>query len=99
MNLLEILGMVLVIIGMPFILLGTLGLLRFPDIFTRLHTLPKSDNIGLGLTCLGLGIQSGSLLTTLKLLMIWMLMLIAAANGSGLIARTAATRGVKPWRP
>ena len=91
------LGTALVIVGVPFVLSGTLGLLRFPDVYTRLHALAKGDNVGLGLICLGLGVQSGSVVVTLKLLLIWVLMLIASATGAGLIARTALARGLRPW--
>ncbi|WP_018953582.1 monovalent cation/H(+) antiporter subunit G [Thioalkalivibrio sulfidiphilus] len=97
MTLIEGLGLVLVLCGIPFFFLGTLGLLRFPDVYTRLHALAKGDNVGLGLVCLGLGLQSGSLTLALKMLAIWLLMLIASAAGAGLIARTALARGVKPW--
>ncbi len=97
MTLTEWLGTALVIAGVPFLLSGTLGLLRFPDVYTRLHALAKGDNVGLGLICVGLGIQSGSVTVALKLLLIWVLMLIASATGAGLIARTALARGLKPW--
>ncbi len=90
-------GGLLVLAGIPFLLLGTLGLLRFPDVYTRLHALAKSDNVGLGLVCIGLGVQSGSLTLLLKLVLIWGLMLIASATAAGLIARTALARGLRPW--
>ncbi|WP_220347918.1 monovalent cation/H(+) antiporter subunit G [Alkalilimnicola ehrlichii] len=80
-----------------FFLFGTLGLLRFPDVYSRLHALSKSDSAGLGLVCIGLGLYSGSWLTTLKLLLVWGLMLLASAIGAGLIARTAHQRGMRPW--
>jgi multicomponent Na+:H+ antiporter subunit G len=41
-------------LGVFFFLAGTVGLLRFPDTLTRLHALTKADNLGLGLTMLGL---------------------------------------------
>lgn len=97
MSSLEWLGLILVLSGLPFFVFGTLGLLRFPDVYTRLHALAKGDNVGLGLVCLGLGLQSGSLTLALKLLAIWVLMLVASATGAGLIARTALSRGIKPW--
>ncbi|MFV8834115.1 monovalent cation/H(+) antiporter subunit G [Aquisalimonas sp.] len=96
MTVVGVIGAALVVAGVPFFLFGTLGLLRLPDTYSRLHALAKGDNVGLGLVCLGLGLQSGSVLVTLKLLMIWVLMLIASATGAGLIARTALARGVKP---
>ena len=46
--------------GAFFFLAGTVGLLRFPDTFTRLHALTKADNLGLGLVILGLLPHVGS---------------------------------------
>nr|WP_296748398.1 monovalent cation/H(+) antiporter subunit G [Thioalkalivibrio sp.] len=97
MNTWQWIGGLLVFLGIPFFLLGTLGLLRFPDVYTRLHALAKADNVGLGLVCIGLGIQSGSVVLLLKLILIWVLMLIASATAAGLIARTALSRGLRPW--
>ena len=97
MTALEWVGACLVVVGVPFFLLGTLGLLRFPDVYTRLHALAKADNVGLGFVCLGLGVHSSSLAHALKLVLIWLLMVIASAVGAGLVARAAYTRGVKPW--
>ena len=90
-------GGLLVLAGIAFVLSGTLGLVRFPDVYTRLHALAKADNAGLGLVCGGLALQSGSAAVALKLLLVWILMLIASATGAGLIARTALGRGLKPW--
>lgn len=97
MNLAQWVGGLLVFAGVAFCLLGTLGLLRFPDVYTRLHALAKADNVGLGLICIGLSIQFGSIALLLKLLLIWVLMLIASATTAGLIARTALARGLRPW--
>lgn len=81
-----------------FFLAGTLGLLRFPDVFTRLHALTKADNVGLGLITAGLGLEAESLGTALKLLLIWLLALLASATTCHLIARTALRAGIRPWR-
>jgi multicomponent Na+:H+ antiporter subunit G len=75
--------------GVFFFLAGTAGLLRFPDTLTRLHALTKADNLGLGLVVLGLLPQAGSLRDGLKLVSIWLLVLLAGATVSQLIARTA----------
>ncbi len=92
----ELFGGVLVVTGVAFLLLGTVGLLRFPDVYARLHALAKTDNAGLGLICFGLGLHSGSLLVLLKLLLVWILLLLASATGAGLIARAATARGIQP---
>ena len=66
-------------LGVFFFLAGTLGLLRFPDVFTRLHALTKADNLGLGLVVLGLLPQMDSIHAMLKLLLIWLLVLFSGA--------------------
>ena len=75
--------------GVFFFLAGTVGLLRFPDTMTRLHALTKADNLGLGLVVLGLLPRVGALSAGLKLLCIWLLVLLAGATVSQLIARAA----------
>ncbi len=97
MQIINALGLFLVVLGMPFFLGGTLGLLRFPDVYCRLHALTKADNLGLGLVCLGLALQAGSLLAALKLLLIWILVMVGSATISHLVARTALRHGIKPW--
>jgi multicomponent Na+:H+ antiporter subunit G len=78
--------------GAFFFLAGTVGLLRFPDSFTRLHALTKADNLGLGLVVLGLLPRVDGLSSGLKLGLIWFLALLAGAVVSQLIAG-AAWRG------
>lgn len=88
----------LLIVGAYFYAAGTLGLLRFPDVYSRLHALAKADNLGLGFVLLGLALQAESIAAGLKLLLIWPLMLAASAGVSYAIARRADNLGVKPWR-
>lgn len=82
-------GMTWILIGLGavFFLAGTVGLLRFPDVLTRLHALTKADNLGLGLICLGLAWQAGFTPVALKLLLIWLLALLAGAVSCHLVAR------------
>ncbi|MGB3212198.1 MAG: monovalent cation/H(+) antiporter subunit G [Desulforhopalus sp.] len=94
----EFFSAVLLIAGAVFFLAGTLGLLRFPDIYTRLHALTKADNVGLGLFVLGLVLQSESWATTGKLLLIWLLVMLAGASIAHLISRGALQRGIQLWR-
>lgn len=93
----ELLSNILFLIGSVFFLAGTIGLLRFPDIYTRLHALAKVDNLGLGFTVLGLLIQAPGVLPALKLILIWLLALLASATANFLIAQRAFNRGIVPW--
>jgi multicomponent Na+:H+ antiporter subunit G len=78
--------------GAFFYLAGTVGLLRFPDSLTRLHALTKADNLGLALVVLGLLPRVDSVLAGLKLVAIWLLVLLAGAAASQLIAQTVVRR-------
>lgn len=84
--------------GLFFFLGGTLGLLRFPDVYNRLHAMTKADNVGLGLIIAGLLLRSGSILQAIKLVLIWALVLIASTTACHLIARTAVHEGLDPWK-
>ena len=97
-SLINALSSLLLTIGAFFFLAGTLGLLRFPDVYTRLHALTKADNVGLGLVVFGLAIQAQSWAITGKLILIWLLVLLASASVSHLVARSALRKGVSPWK-
>lgn len=96
--LVDLTSLLLLIAGGIFFLAGTLGLLRFPDVYTRLHALTKADNVGLGLVVAALMLQAGSWTIVGKLLLIWLLVLVASTVACHLVARTARRRGVTPWQ-
>jgi multicomponent Na+:H+ antiporter subunit G len=98
MILLDWISTALLVVGAFFFLAGTVGLLRFPDIYTRLHALAKADNLGLGCVLLGLALQADNLFVALKLLAIWPLALIASAAVGYSIARRAERLGIPPWQ-
>ena len=80
--------------GVFFFLAGAVALVRFPDSLSRLHALTKADNLGLGLIALGLIPRAASILASLKLIVLWALVLIgSAAVGQmigGVLRRRAA---------
>ncbi|WP_455210403.1 monovalent cation/H(+) antiporter subunit G [Kaarinaea lacus] len=98
MSLVNWISAVLITLGLVFFIAGTLGLLRFPDLFTRLHALTKADNLGLGFIVAGLAVYSGSWAASLKLVLIWLLVMVSSAVASHLIAQAALRKGLKPWQ-
>lgn len=72
--------------GAFFFLAGTVGLLRFPDMLSRLHALTKADNLGLGLVVLGLLPHAHGLAAGLKLIAVWLLVMLSSAVTGQLIA-------------
>lgn len=97
MTLSDAIAVGLMLLGIAFFVTGTLGLLRLPDIYTRLHALTKADNLGLGFTILGLALSNGSVLFAIKLLFIWALVMLSSAAASQLIAERMLAENVAPW--
>jgi len=79
----------LIVSGLGFYLAGSIGLLRLPDLYSRLHALTKADNLGLGLLTAGLALHAQDLLIALKLVLIWLAVLAASAASAHLIAQHA----------
>lgn len=94
MNPLDWAAAALLCAGGFFFLAGTAGLLRFPDVYTRLHALTKVDNVGLGLLVLGLALRADSAAAVAKLIVIWLLALVASASAAYLIANRARREGL-----
>jgi multicomponent Na+:H+ antiporter subunit G len=92
---LDLFSVVAVSGGALFYLAGTVGLLRFPDAYTRLHALTKADNVGMALVVIGLMPQVGGVLAGLKLVLVWLLVVFSSAAVSQLIARTARRRDAR----
>lgn len=101
MSPLELMTSALLLVGAVFFAGGTLALLRFPDSLSRLHALAKADNLGLGFVVAGLIVQAGSMAVALKLVLIWIVAMVAGASASYLIARRTLRQSEdqerRPW--
>ena len=75
--------------GLFFFIAGTLGLLRFPDVFSRLHALTKADNLGLGMIILGVLPQVANAFDAAQLILIWFLVMYGGAVSCFLVANQA----------
>jgi multicomponent Na+:H+ antiporter subunit G len=64
---LEIASWVLILLGSFFVVVGMLGLVRMPDVFTRMHAASVTDTLGVGLLIAGMILQAGLSLVSLKL--------------------------------
>ncbi|NWF91550.1 MAG: monovalent cation/H(+) antiporter subunit G [Syntrophaceae bacterium] len=94
---------VLLGIGAFFLLVGSIGLLRFPDFYTRLHATGKCDTLGGGLIILGAMIYHlfqypETLLVSAKLAFLIFFVFIANPTATHAIMKAAYKTGVKPWR-
>lgn len=95
--LLDIVSATLLLSGTFFFITATLGLLRFPDIYTRLHAAAKGDTLGAGLILLGLAIQAGFRIEAIKILIMVCFMFLTSPVAAHAISRAVYFTGIKPW--
>lgn len=86
----------LILAGLIFVLAGTLGVLRLPDFFTRLHSAGVTDTLGVELILFGLIIEAGFSQMTLKLLMVSFFLLLTSPTATHAVANAAYRAGLKP---
>jgi multicomponent Na+:H+ antiporter subunit G len=79
-----------------FCVVGAVGLIRMPDFYTRMHAASVIETLGAGLILLGLLLQAGFTLVSVKLLMVAVLILFASPTATHALARAAMLRGLKP---
>ena len=84
-----ILGWLLLLLGSAFCLVGTLGLMRLPDFYTRVHAASIVDSLGAILILLGLITQTQDILVIIKLLLILLFMMITGPTAVHALARSA----------
>ena len=95
----EFLSAAFIVAGLAFFIAGAVGLLRLPDVYSRLHALTKADNLGLGLLIIGLLLSTDDAFFAVKLVLIWVLVLASSAASTHLIAQRARRRERGVWRP
>jgi multicomponent Na+:H+ antiporter subunit G len=86
-----------IFLGLVFMFFGTLGIIRFPDIYTRLQTSSKCDAAGAVAILVGLMVREGLNSFSLRILIILIFLLLTNPVATHAIARSAAIRGIKPW--
>lgn len=86
----------LIVLGSFFLVTGALGMLRMPDVYTRMHAASVIDTLGATLLILGLVIQAGLTLVALKLLFVLALLFFFGPVASHALAQAALHANVKP---
>jgi multicomponent Na+:H+ antiporter subunit G len=97
MSLLHIPALVILAAGSFFLLVGSIGLVRFPDFYTRCHATGKSDTLGVMLVILGFILIEGLTLNSAKLLIILAFVGLTNPTATHALARAAFRFGLKPW--
>jgi multicomponent Na+:H+ antiporter subunit G len=76
---------------------ATLGLLRLPDFYTRLHATGKGDTLAALWSLVGLAVYHGFTLTSAKIIFIAVFMFLAQPTATHALSRAAFRCGVQPW--
>ena len=91
------LGVGIVLVGVFFLIMGGVGLVRFPDFYTRMHAAGKCDTLGVLLVLIGLAVYEGLSLASAKILLIAVFMFLTSPTATHAVARAAFTHSVRPW--
>lgn len=101
---LTVTAIVFILIALFFLTAGTIGLLRFPDFYSRMHSTGKSDTLGLVLSLTGLAIYNfhdgfslASLLVSLKIMLIAVFWFLGNPTATHALTRSAFKSGILPW--
>ena len=97
MNLITLVSILFIVGGLFFFTTATIGLLRFPDFFARLHAIGKGDTLAVLLSLIGIALYEGFSLTSLKILLIAVFMFHAQPTATHAISRAGLRCGIKPW--
>lgn len=95
-NLQSIFTIIFIVAGVFFLLIGSIGIIRLPDFYSRTHATSKSDTLGLLLIIFGLTIYEGWNLNTAKFFLISIFIALANPIGAHALARAANLTGMKP---
>ncbi len=93
----HIISIVLVTLGAFFMFIGSLGIIRLPDFYSRTHAIGKSDTLGIMLVLSGIAFYDGFTVSSIKLIIAIIFVALANPTGSHAIARAAYRFGLKPW--
>ncbi|MAR44900.1 MAG: sodium:proton antiporter [Gemmatimonadaceae bacterium] len=103
---LDALSWISITAGLFFMLVGTLGVLRMPDVYTRLHAAGMTDTMGAGFLILGMLFQTIETIAhgesawwfiLIRLVLIYLFLLFTSPIATHALARAGLAGGLKPW--
>jgi len=95
---LNTLALIFIVVGLFFMIVGAIGLIRFPDLYTRVHATGKCDTLGEGMMLFGFILYEGMNLVSVKILLLVIFIFVTSPTAVHAILNVAYTRGVEPWK-
>ena len=93
----DVVAVAFIVLGLLIMLVGSLGILRLPDFFTRTHAASKVDTTGIIFLLAGLAVYEGLTLGMGKLLIAIAFIMLANPVAIHALARAAWNHGERPW--
>ena len=97
MDIVGVVSAILLLVGSGFTLIGSIGIVRMPDVFTRLHAAGITDTLGAAGVLLGLALKAGFSLLLVKLLLMLVFLLLLNPTACHALARAALHGWRRPW--
>jgi multicomponent Na+:H+ antiporter subunit G len=92
----DIASWLLILLGSFFTVVGAFGLVRMPEVFTRMHAASVTDTLGVGFLILGMCLQAGFTLVTLKLLFLLALFFFTGPVVTHALAQACLHERIRP---
>lgn len=90
-------GAVLMMVGLAFMLIGSIGILRLPDFFSRTHAASKVDTVGIIVLLVGIAVVEGATVNSAKILVAIIFLCLTNPVAAHALARAALALKIKPW--
>ena len=90
-------GTVMMGVGLFFMAVTAIGLIRLPDFYARTHAVSKTETFGIGLVLVGLALHEGATQVSLKIILGLLFIVIANPVAAHVLARSALQVGITPW--
>ncbi len=94
----QLAGGLFMVVGLLFMFLGSLGILRLPDFYSRTHAASKVDTVGIMVVLLGIAILEGFTINTAKIGLAIVFLTLTNPVAAHALARAAMRHGFKPWQ-
>lgn len=91
------LSVVLIVVGLFFLIVAAVGMVRFPDVYTRSHAVALTDSLGAFFLLVGLALYQGFTVNLIRILVVLALLYLLNPVISHATVRAALRSGVKPW--
>ena len=96
MIVLEIMSWIFLLSGSFFVIVGGVGVIRLPDVYSRMHAAGLTDTLGTALILAGLMLQAGISLVAIKLALIGVVLIFTGPTSTYALANACLGGGIKP---